>query len=197
MSGKAMTAGLALRDKKGTWYVLTSEILAAAQATSDQRAQLEQQGNDDTTGFSIILHDLRGSPVALKPLALPSATAPGFSVADTAGYGIIVQDFDRQVAERQSLQTNEGEATMTQDSRTERTAQSFADHMRSFHDSLPADEQALLEQVFTLAERAAGQPDDTEGYLKITDRESRVATPSFSGLFAIKPFARVDGEQRL
>ena len=42
-------------------------------------------------------------------------------------------------------------------------AASFGEHLRTFHDSLPPDEQALLEQVVALAE-AAAQERDTAGY---------------------------------
>lgn len=42
-------------------------------------------------------------------------------------------------------------------------ARSFAEHVRAFHRSLPAEEQILLEEVFALAERARVM--DTEGHL--------------------------------
>lgn len=49
-------------------------------------------------------------------------------------------------------------------SQPDAAAASFAAHVRAFHAGLPAEEQALLEQVFVLAEMAASQGSDTSGH---------------------------------
>jgi hypothetical protein len=66
---------------------------------------------------------------------------------------------------------------MTQHPKPEPVAQFFADHVRAFHTGLPAAEQALLEQVFALAEQASSRPDDTEGYLKLDGRSASAPVP--------------------
>jgi hypothetical protein len=55
---------------------------------------------------------------------------------------------------------------MTQESQPspEDVAASFVAHIKEFHRSLPAEEQQLLEQVFSLAERGQGTDDDAAGY---------------------------------
>lgn len=46
-------------------------------------------------------------------------------------------------------------------------AQSFSEHVRAFHRGLPPEEQALLEQVFTLAQTAQSEQGDVQGYSPI------------------------------
>lgn len=43
-------------------------------------------------------------------------------------------------------------------------AAAFVAHLQAFHAGLPAEEQALLEQVFQLAQQAAGPGEDTSGH---------------------------------
>jgi hypothetical protein len=43
-------------------------------------------------------------------------------------------------------------------------AASFRAHAHRFHDGLPAEEQTLLEQVFSLAAGAAGEHADAKGF---------------------------------
>ena len=43
-------------------------------------------------------------------------------------------------------------------------AAAFVAHLQAFHAGLPAEEQALLEQVFQLAQQAAGPGEDTRGH---------------------------------
>ena len=45
-------------------------------------------------------------------------------------------------------------------------AASFAEHVRAFHQSLPTDEQTLLEQVFALAE-AARESAEVTGFMPV------------------------------
>lgn len=42
---------------------------------------------------------------------------------------------------------------------------SFNEHLRAFYDSLPADEQALWQQVVRLAADGPGDGGDTQGYI--------------------------------
>ena len=48
-------------------------------------------------------------------------------------------------------------------------ARSFAEHIRNFHASLPADEQKLLEKVFALAEQATSQGAEVQGFVYTPD----------------------------
>jgi hypothetical protein len=82
---------------------------------------------------------------------------------------------------------------MGQQARPEPVAQSFADHVRAFHASLPGEEQALLEQVFALAGQAAERRDDAQGYSKI-ERVSAAArpTPALGAPLGIELFTGVD-----
>jgi hypothetical protein len=54
--------------------------------------------------------------------------------------------------------------TRQSQSKIEAVAASFAEHVRAFHQSLPAEEQVLLEQIFALAEMISGQDGDVQGY---------------------------------
>jgi len=67
---------LALRDQAGTWFVLTSEVLAQARATATQQAELEQQAGDDTAGHGVIIQELIVLPV---PTFNPQPDPPGFN----------------------------------------------------------------------------------------------------------------------
>jgi len=49
---------IALRDAAGVWYVLTSEMLHAAQASPEQQAELDAEFDGDTSGFGAIVHEL-------------------------------------------------------------------------------------------------------------------------------------------
>jgi len=56
---------------------------------------------------------------------------------------------------------------MTQPSHDTLTAagRSFAEHLAAFHAGLPAEQQALLEQLVALAERATDSSAETEGFM--------------------------------
>jgi hypothetical protein len=46
-------------------------------------------------------------------------------------------------------------------------AASFSEHVDAFHQSLPPEERALLEQIFALAESASAQQGDTQGFVGV------------------------------
>lgn len=79
-------------------------------------------------------------------------------------------------------------------------ATSFAERVRAFHQSLPPEEQALLEQVFALAETAVAGGEDTQGFFTIkqtsvTDGTSNTfTTPNLTGLLGLNLFG--DGSVR-
>lgn len=41
---------------------------------------------------------------------------------------------------------------------------SFQEHVKAFHESLPPEERALLQQLFALAESASKQEADVQGF---------------------------------
>jgi len=45
---------------------------------------------------------------------------------------------------------------------------SFAAHIEAFHQSLPREEQELLEQLFALAQSAGGEASDVQGFAFVT-----------------------------
>jgi hypothetical protein len=57
---------------------------------------------------------------------------------------------------------------------------SFAAHVQAFHAGLPAEEQALLEQVFALAQSATPEQGDVQGFavdafLTITTEHQKIS----------------------
>ena len=74
MTGETSERALTVRDEAGTWYVLTPELLRAARASAAQQAELEERLGGDTTGFSIIVHDLVASPLTLWSSTSPDLT---------------------------------------------------------------------------------------------------------------------------
>ncbi len=95
---------------------------------------------------------------------------------DAAGFSIIVHDLV-PIQEAGKQQTMTSTTTTETVALRDEVARSFADHMHAFHSSLPAAEQALLEQVFALAEQASSRGDDAEGYLKIDGRSASAPVP--------------------
>lgn len=64
-------------------------------------------------------------------------------------------------------------------------AASFARRMRAFHQSLPADEQKLLERVFALAEAGSERSGDVEGYGQGSTADPELRSLVASGLTGI------------
>jgi hypothetical protein len=71
-------------------------------------------------------------------------------------------------ASRQVLE----EGTMTQPAPSGPLAQSFAEHLRAFHAGLPLEEQQLLEKLLSLAEAAAQEGADTEGFMDAASKDA-------------------------
>lgn len=70
--------------------------------------------------------------------------------------------------------------------------QSFADRIRVFHAGLPAEEQALLEEMVALAELAAARDADTKGHARLTDVlvTGYTVSPTLHGALRLDPVGK-------
>src|SRR5207244_2094508 len=67
MTNHTTNDAIALRDEAGAWYLITPELLAGAQATSEQADAFERQFDDDATG-----HLSRGTTDPRNPFPVPA-----------------------------------------------------------------------------------------------------------------------------